>query len=198
MRAAALTVLAILLFLAIPSGCATAERMGDDPLAAVPGDFSIDLTVLTGAGTPLRTEAHLRPGRFVVFADGSLHYGEEPDRGAHWLPGKVRTLSRGQMAGLWSLVSQLGLADAAAGSPPVNLDLIEPGPDEIVMVLALTGSGDRWMTVRSGTADAPDAAGTRLVRRLAQLAWATEQLMDEASITPPRYDLGDDPYEQYR
>ena len=63
------------------AACNTPQAV-TDPLAIAPGDFSLDVTVVT---TEPHTLAHMRSSRFVVFPDGSLHHGDEegwgPKRG---------------------------------------------------------------------------------------------------------------------
>ncbi|MCH7848198.1 MAG: hypothetical protein IIB53_07540, partial [Planctomycetes bacterium] len=67
-------------------GCTAAPDYAVDPLSGAPADFTVDLTILgtlDGEPTP---PVHLRPGRFVLFPDGSLHFGLDEDRGVNWLP----------------------------------------------------------------------------------------------------------------
>jgi hypothetical protein len=180
-------------------GCASSPESSSDPLSAAPEDFSLELVVRTGRGFPERSEAHLRPGRWVMLADGSLHYGPESDHEADWLPARIRTLSRRQVAELWSLARQLGFANADLAGPATNLELIEPPADGLAYLIAFAGEGQRWSFVRSASADEPpDAAATILTRRLAQLAWVTDLPEERTVLSPHRYHFGPDPYARYR
>ena len=59
------------------AGCATKKTVSIDPLGVAPNDFSIELTILTGPQAPASNDAHLRQSRYVLFADGSLHQGDD-------------------------------------------------------------------------------------------------------------------------
>ena len=100
MRKPILTVLVVSIA-ACMGGCASTHQVSNDPLGAAPEDFSIDVTVSCGPAASNRTEAHLRPGRFMLFPDGSLHYGMRDGRTANWRPNRVRTLDRRQVADNW-------------------------------------------------------------------------------------------------
>ena len=199
-------VAATLLTLGGFAGCASTAPAGEaaeaagDPYAAVPEDFTLDLTVLVGrAVSPEVAERKNRPARIVLFADGSLHAAFDERRRAHTVPGYVRTLSRGEMASLWTELRQLGFASPEASDPVVNFGAAEPRRRDVITLLALTGSKERWVFTRSRGADEPsDGAFQSLIDRLAQLAWAGEPGASRRMIMPRRYDLGDDPYEQYR
>ena len=191
----------VLLLTALSFGCATAPPAANaDPLAAAPEDFSLDLTILVGRGvTEEARVAPNRPMRIVLFADGSLH--AEFDRGmnANTVPGYVRTLSRGQMATLWTELRQLGFAEPAAADPNVNFATVAPGRNDIVTLLALTGDESRWIFTRSRSSDGEaEGAFRTLTDRLAALAWAPPALTGRRMIQPERYDFGPDPYERYR
>ncbi len=195
--------IAVVIALALPalltSGCSTPPQTSLDPLATAPEDFSIDLTILCGKDADDRPEAHLRPGRFVVFADGSLHYGWEKGRGPNWLPGWTRTLNRRQVAELWSLAQQIGFTDRTWAIDPVNFSLIEPPRDGLVYLIGFSGAEERWAFIRPASGAAPpDPASVTLVRRLADLAWATDLPEERIRVVPLRYDMGPDPYARYR
>jgi hypothetical protein len=135
----------------------------------------------------------------VLLADGSLHYGADPNRGTDWLPPWSQRLSREQVAELWDLTRQLGFDDPAASDDIGNIDQVTCGPDEIVHIVALTGNEQRWLYVRQTPGNQePDAATTALIRRMAALAWASDGQIAEAIMLPTRYDFGPDPYARYR
>jgi hypothetical protein len=194
---------ALLATATVLAGCAApAPTERADPLSVVPEDFSIDLGIECGRARTERPEAHLRPGRFVLLADGSLHYGDEAemrDNGPERLPPRTRVLDRAEVAGLWSMALQLGFADPAAGEPPVNLDLVAPPPGGILYATVLVANGGRWMFLRESAAGAePDPPSAALARRLAELAWVSEVPGPRVVVQPRRYDLGPDPYARYR
>ncbi len=181
------------------SGCTAAPDYAVDPLSGAPADFTVDLTILrTVDGEPM-APVHLRPGRFVLFPDGSLHFGLDEDRGVNWLPLPRRALSRAQVAELWSDIQQLGFTDSARTDPLTNWNRLQPQADQVVYLLALTGHGKRWGFQRTIDVDGPaDSAIGALARRLAHLAWASDLPPPRSSVIPRRYDFGDDPYQRYR
>jgi hypothetical protein len=184
--------------MAMAAGCATTRPASPDPLAAAPEDFSLELIVRRGPDLPEAADVYLRAGHFVFLPDGSLHYAAGPTVPGE-LPPRVRTLNRGQVAGLWSLLGQLGLADPDANLQPLNFDLIQAPDDGVVYLLGITGHGRRWAFVDAAAAgEALDPAAIRVVGRLAELAWLDEQPAGRIMIIPRRYDLGPDPYARYR
>lgn len=190
------------------TSCASQPQAGVDPLGASPSDFSLDVTVLTAGAARADEEtssvgvsSHLRPARYVLLADGTLRYGNDPDgaMSPNWLPPVTRILSRRQIADVWSLCQQLGLTDPNAGDPIVNFRLVRPSSGERMYMVGLSGSGDYRNFVRSAPINQePDPAMAKLVRLLAELAWADEMRDADARIAPKRYDFGPDPYTRYR
>lgn len=182
--------------------CAAQRTAAVDPIGDVPDDFSIDLTVLvqpTDEDALTVRAAHLKQSRIVLLPDGSLHYGADPDRGADWLPGLTRRLSRQQIAHVWALLRQLGLTDVEQADPMVNFNLIEVRPGDVAYLAALTAESERWAFLRvSPISGEPDAAMVMLVRTLAQLAWATDIEQVDDDTPARRYDFGPDPYVRYR
>lgn len=190
-----------------PPRSAAVDKSATDPIGAVPDDFSIDLTILTGSPRlidprvppPPPREVHHRPSRYIVLADGSLHYGADERRGADWRPGFARRLDRQQMSDLWLLLRQSGLAAPAAGEPPRNNALIEADRDELVYLLTVKRGGERWMVHREIPMDGDlEIPLTTLIQRLAELAWVDPEREERPLIVPERYDFGPDPYARYR
>ena len=180
-------------------GCTAAPEYAVDPLSGAPADFTIDLTILRITDDEQTLPVHLRPSRFVLFPDGSLHFGLDVDRGVDWLPMQLRALSRAQVAGLWADLLQLGFADQDQSDPLTNWKFLEPHADQIVYLLALTGHGERWGFQRKLDVDGPpDSAIGSLARHMAHLAWASDLPPQRSPIIPRRYDFGDDPYQRYR
>ena len=171
-----------------------------DPLN-VPADFSLDMVVWADAnvaeGRSVGGEEDLRPGRFILFCDGSLHWSDRVDHPEDEMPPLRRILRRSDMAALWTLIRQLGMDETTHATPLVNVALAEPSPDHVVYLVVLTGFGERWAFERRSPAETPpDPAMASLVKRLEELAWADERLAVPAA--PPRHDFGPDPYARYR
>jgi hypothetical protein len=192
-------------------GAGEAGEAAADPLHVLPRDLCIDLTVLApplpqgheSAAEPGAAAAHRRSGRYIVFPDGSLHSsddaGDVAARGPGFLPGLTRTLSRDQLAGLWGLALQVGLADPARGVPPIDVSRARPAHDRLIYILSFAAHDRRWMFIESpGPGAAPDPAMAQFVREVCALAWVSDEA--PAADSPPvrRYDFGPDPYARYR
>jgi hypothetical protein len=196
-----------LLLLLVAGGCSAPPSgeggagAGADPLAAVPDDFSLDLTVRAGPEPQegaVAPDVSLRPGHYVVFCDGALHWAAGGAEPARRLPPQRRNLDQGQVAGLWSLLERLGYADPDQGAAPVNARLLDAAPGETVSVCVITGNGRRWALVsREGPDQEPDPAMPRLIEHLDGLAWATSA-GQPAAVGPRRTEFGPDPYAKYR
>jgi len=188
--------------IALATGCSSEPAaIPTDPLSGVPADFSIDLAVITGSEVVPQREAHLQQSHYVLFPDGSLCYGPDPDRthGPNWLPPLTRILSHRQVAEVWSLIHQLGLADPSSGDELTNFKLVQVGPKEAAYLVEFTAAGRRLNFIRRNAIDAPsDPALTQLVHTLAKLAWAGDQPDIDVKTMPKRYYFGPDPYAPYR
>lgn len=169
----------------------------------MPPDFSLDVSVVAGsvpgdgAQRAAGREVFTRPGHYILLPDGSLHWaaGDQPVPG---LPPRRRVLDRRQVADLWALAQQLGLADPAQAMGPVNPRLLEVEPGQLVYLAILTGRQQRWAFERRVDAGQPqDPVMSVFVGRLAALAWVglapqpAEELQRE-------YEFGPDPYARYR
>jgi len=192
------------------AGCQQQKRVSTDPLGAAPTDFALELTILTpppalsaatAPATMPATAVHLRQSRYVLFADGSLYQGDDPEhaKGADWLPPLTRVLTRRQVAEVWTLAQQLGFTDPDKSSGATNFKLASPPENGRVMYLATFGGwGHRWTFARPCTEADPDPAMTQLVRELAQMAWSSDLPAAAGYIMPKRYEFGPDPYARYR
>jgi hypothetical protein len=192
------------------AGCAaTGGGTIEGAAGGAPTDFTLDVSVLTGADVSPRAEAHLRQSRIVVFADGSLHYGTGEALDANDLPGVTRLLDRRQMADVWRMVQEAGLGEPASGAGAVNMEMLEAGSNEIVYAATIAAHDERWIVVERFKAGqdvegggaggvVPPAELMRLIRQMARLAWATDEEEAEVVVSPRRYDFGPDPYSQYR
>lgn len=191
------------------ASCAAPSPSMHDPLEAAPADFYIDATVLAKPASRSPNAAkviqsapvHLRPARYVLFADGTLRHAFDTtgEKGGNWLPPITRILTREQTADVWALADQLGLTRIESSDAIVNAALLSAEPGQRVICIDFRGSGRRWMFIRAASLDEPpDAAVAKLVQRLAELSWADQQTPADAVVMPKRYDFGPDPYEQYR
>ena len=175
-----------------------------DPIDAVPQDFGLDVLIRHGVDRPAEGAVEGRPSRFILFPDGSLHYGAAPDGARHtelidWRPPRVRVLSRTQVAGVWRDVVAMGfgLARSAENAPRALTDV---SPDRRSQVTSVMISGNDAATLYVDVADAersPAPAYVRLTRSLAALAWASDRRDTDAPIIPRRYDLGGNPYARF-
>jgi len=185
----------------LSGGCA-GGGLASDP-AGAPPDLTVDLIILRGRNLPDRAAAHVRPARFLLRADGSLHFAaadrEDRDPRPGLLPPRVRTLDRGQEAELWSLLVELGFAGGEAEPSVVNENLVTVALDETTYVLSIGAGGTyRSHVLRWSGEPAPSSGGVRLARRLAELAWVSDLPEPRFATMPPRFDFGPDPYARYR
>ena len=199
----------LLLLIAQLASCAATAPTAEDPLEIAPADFYIDATVLAtpasrspdAAKAIYQAPAHLRPARYVVFADGTLRHAfeSEVNKGANWLPPISRMLTREQIAETWALAHQLGLTRDDSGDPLINPSLVKADPGQRLVYVDFRGHGKRWNFIRAAPLDQPcDAAVATLIKHLVELSWADQMPPPDAMITPKRYDFGPDPYERYR
>ena len=148
-------------------------------------------------GRTVGGEANLRPGRFILFCDGSLHWSATVEHPEDEMPPLRRILRRSEMAALWTLIRQLGMDDSTHATPLMNVALAEPSPNHVVFLVVLTGFGERWAFERRSPAETPpDPAMASLVKRLEELAWTDDR--QAVPLMPPRHDFGPDPYARYR
>lgn len=187
-----------------PAEPAGPDRVMPDPFAAVPDDFTLDITVVRGPALSADDPAprapapvFARPGHWVLLADGSLHWAGGQDPAAQGLPPRRRVLDLPEVARLWLLAGQLGLADPAGAMAPVNPRLLEVRPGQVAYLAILTGRGRRWAYERRVDAGQPaDEVMARFIGRLAELAWIEPPVRLDRDETG--YDFGPDPYARYR
>jgi hypothetical protein len=188
-----LVVLAVALLL---SGCASKETVTVEVPATPPEDFTLDVLVLAGSDVPARGPVDQRPGRFVVRADGSLHYGSR-DGG---LPPRVRTLDQRDIDNLWALSGDLAMLEPELREPPRNPEIEGDPPRGMRYVVTFVSDSERWMR-RYDRPEPRDAgkgeAAVRLVRALADYAWLSDEPTVRRITIPRRYDFGPNPYERY-
>ncbi|MCH2137213.1 MAG: hypothetical protein MK101_11660 [Phycisphaerales bacterium] len=184
---------AMLLVLLCVASCAQPRIHVDDPIAGVPDDFSVDLTILVN---PSGEKSHERTSRLIVLADGQLFFDAIPGRGPNTKPGWVRTLDREEMARLWDAALRAGLGDATKADETADLRRARmPEAGGSVWLVALTADGDRWNFLRSwGAGTEPDAALRMFTREALALAWAPDTLSERPLVEPRRWDFGPDPW----
>ena len=175
-------------------GC-TAKPPVTDPFSVAPNDFSLDITVIT---TEAHSLAHMRSSRFVVFPNGALHHGDEDGWGPNTLPARTRLLSREQIAIIWNRLDQMGMSSPKRADETVNFQLLPKPKDGSVYMIAVNGDGKYWNFIRYISKEQQaDPAFKKLIRLLADYAWATDLPDVEGYEEPVRYDLGGNPYERY-
>ena len=146
------------------AGC-TAPEQGPD---AVPPDLALEVTVVEprGGGPGFR---RYRTERYVLLADGSLHWERRDGPPAPWMPFYRRTLTTRQVGELWRLLRSERLDETASAGPPVNPTALEPHPQRTSVLVLVTGRGRRW--AHAGALG--DETGlARLVDQLGAWAWA--------------------------
>jgi hypothetical protein len=203
------------------AGCAGPNRVDPADVAALPDDFTLDVSVAAGRKVGTQHGAHLQPMRYVVTPDGALRSGDasiSAGSSVDSLPGVIRMLNRQQMESLWALVREAGLADPSRREPPTNLALFAAPDDQTIYLAQIQASEVNW-SVRGpapitlaaadhSTADhsteptesiaSVDPTLTALVKRLAALAWVSDEPAGAQRPPPVRYDFGPDPYARYR
>ena len=218
-RLAAIVILAAI----VPAlaGCAASSRVDPADLTAVPDDFTLDVSVIRGRDVGEQHGAHLQPMRYVLLPDGTLRSGAVstlPVADSDSLPGVTRVLTRQQMESLWILIREAGLADRTRREPPTNMALFVAPADRMMYLAQFQAVDVNWSA--SGPAPIVPTEGadpaastspalgdsissidptlTTLVKRLAALAWVSDEPASARRPAPIRYDFGPDPYARYR
>ena len=172
------------------------DASGLDPYGSVPGDFSLDVTILAAEDEP---RADRRNARYVVFPDGSMYHEAVVGRGPNTLPAFTRRLSPAQLAALWSTVRTLGLADAGGADEVANFRRVIAPKSGHAYLVAVTADDAYWNYTRAvAPGEQLEPALRSLLRELATLAWADDEFNDRRMAAPVRYDFGPDPWAAYR
>ncbi len=168
-----------------------------DPYAAVPDDFSVDLTILAQRQGD---RAHERTTRLMLEPDGALRFNSAPGLGPNTLPPLARRLDRQQVARVWDAAQRLGLTDVSQADPTIDLRRVQPPSRRgQVWLLTFTGDGDSWNFTKRANADDPtDQAMVAFARQLAALAWAPDRSDRDRAQMTARWDYGPDPWAAYR
>lgn len=184
---------------AILLACCASPPPRTDVADVAPGDLTIDVTVLAGRGAERLDRVERRQGRYILFPSGGLHADVGRTIDAEVRPGLSRQLERQQIAQIWLVARETGLAIPENGEPAGNDAMIAAPPGQIVHIVSFVGDDRAWRFVRMAAATGEqDPSTTRLIRELAALAWIPD---DPAAALRPavvRYDFGPDPYAMYR
>jgi hypothetical protein len=170
-----------------------------DVAAVAPRDFEVDVLILTGSLRDPGDRVDERPLRISVSPDGSLHATLDRNVSGWTVPPRIRTIDRPTMAVIWEQARRIGLLDASADMPPIHPPAVRAEPDELVALVTVVADGrHRAVLARVGGPQRLDAELSNFIRRLADLAWATDRPDRGVRYIPRRYDLGDDPHARYR
>ncbi|MDZ4831931.1 MAG: hypothetical protein SGJ09_17280 [Phycisphaerae bacterium] len=188
-----------------PRGGQVAIATDADPLGSLPNDLVLDVTVLAGFDARHSDLAHHVRSRYIVLPDGSLR--GDVGRSVDFLtrPAQVRTVTREKLADLWLIARQSGFGELSAANFEGNPALLQPASTEILTIVWVRANGqvgvfvERTTLSPSASEDVTDVTPAgRLVRAIARLAWASDDMPTEAMVLPLRYDLGPDPYARFR
>lgn len=170
-----------------------------DLAAVAPRDFEVDVLILTGTLRDPGDRVDERPMRISISPDGSVHATLDQNVSGWTVPPRIRTIDRPAMAAIWADVRTIGLLDESADAPPIHPPGIQPEPDELVALITVVADGrHRAVLERVGGPQRLTGDLSDFIRRLADLAWATDRPDMGIRYIPRRYDLGDDPHERYR
>lgn len=184
--------------LGLVAGC-TAAPPRTDVVDVAPRDLTIDVTVLAGRGAERLDRVERRQGRYVLFPDGGLHADVGRTMTADVRPGLTRRLERQQVADVWTVALDTGLADPQRAQPAGNDALVEAPPGQIVHIITFIADNRSWRVVQMAPAQGPmDPATTDLIRELAALAWVADDPTSPLRPAVVRYDFGPDPHAMYR
>jgi hypothetical protein len=187
-----------ILLLPCLGGCGAGPARTDVADVA-PGDLIIEATVLTGRGAERLDRVERRQGRYILFPDGGLHADVGRTVDVEVRPGLTRRLERQQVAALWLVARETGLASPGNGEPAANDALVTAQPGEVVHIITFIGENRSWRFVRMAPGlGEQDPATTRLIRELAALAWVPDDPSAPLRPAVVRYDFGPDPYAMYR
>ena len=182
-----------------PAGPAAASSSTSaDPAAGVPDDLSVELSVRVGFGLGERSRIEERAVRMVLLADGTLCAASDRVPDAATRPPRVRRLGREQMTEVWSRLVAAGFTSDANAEARGNVALLEPAKGEILATLEVHAEGRRLVFARRYRPDDEREQAMRsVVRSVASLAWASDEMLVESAELPNRYDAGADPYARF-
>lgn len=161
-----------------------------DLLVAVDSQFSMKSSV-----KPQRVE--LRSMRLTIWPDGSLGFENKEGLGPFTSPQTIRILDAYQMKEIWSGLQKFDLSQTLSNSFEMENNL-KPSFGGRVVRLSILQNKKRFCYVdytkfgQKGNVELQKA-----IRFLSHYAWASDQTSDFYTPPPLRFDLGDDPYEEF-
>lgn len=178
-----------------------------DQIAGVPGDFTLDLAILTPQnhfGKKISTTETddqaptFEPTRIMLLPGGLLQAELDGNYRAAARPPLVRRLTNQQIAETWSLLRQLGFGDPAAGDQYTNPKLINAPETGARYILEIHADDRVWMIRRDAQNETDHPAMQHLANYLSGLAWLDTDMGPTMTVAPRLYDFGPDPYARYR
>lgn len=149
------------------SACASSPEPA--PPAQRPQEFVLSATVYAPAGQgTARPERALRPGRYIVEADGVLRAALGPGATTTTYPHQTRQLTPDQLDALWRTLVASGLLTDPDATPVPNPDIYTPPEGRTTAVVYAAWRGRREAVAVS--LDRHRGAIT-LIDHLAELAW---------------------------
>ena len=166
---------------ALAGACSSSARVmgvrGEDARAAVPrarpADFTLAATVLSrGSVEAKKLPRSLRPGRYIVEADGVLRAATGPGATTTTFPGRTRQLTAEQFDSLWRDVRESGLLDPGNPARVDGPEAVGRVPERTTALLYAAYEGKRvTLRVPLDRSSEDAIAAERVVDRLAGLAW---------------------------
>ncbi len=152
--------------------------MTSAPPVERPQDLAIAATVFSPR-VPLPASSlprSLKPGRFVLEADGVLRASRGAVLEASTFPPRVRQLSPRQSDQLWRLIRDSGLLDADNPNRISDPEAAARSGDHTTALLYVAFGGQRSTLRILLDRTTPDAiAAERVIDRLAELAWIRDE-----------------------
>lgn len=148
---------------------------GVGPESGPPEDFTLSVTVVNPPGTRVlpETARELRPARFVVEPDAVLRASVGSTSDVRVFPPPLRTLSRDQVLGLWTLTGKAMDLSAPGNEAAADAETIATTVREPTAYIFVAAQGRRRSAAVS--LKDPDAGPTvRMIRQLSRLAWIRE------------------------
>ena len=176
-------VLVVVLGVGVLPGCSSRPMVRSEPESVVlsdeaPADFTLSVTVLgpaTETAEIAETPRALRPGRYIVGADGVLRAAVGPGATPRVFPRQTRQLDTAQRQRLWRVVVNTGLLDGVTLTGIDNTETFFPNRSRPTALVYVRQGGESFhFAVRLPVGDAESEAVVQLLDELAELAWIPE------------------------